>query len=1527
MDTPTGSVSEGMISGEDEATSIDGPADAEEALPENASDNEASGAGDFVWRMMKKDRLDLAYYWAKLAEDSGEPAVFPSSSAIRAIALANYLEENDEELHKEYEKHLSRSLSDFDVTSGEGGLGEARRLMALAASLIPLITRNSTNAEALVASSLNISGSPEVKRLIRIVKEFSECRFSIDLLRRGASNQAEKDRIENEFHNQAVSWLKEARSKKIIFDAGKKVWLVWLKSTGDIGRLVEGIIDNRRSEIDELRQIAQKWSQDKYIDKQIQDTDALLRKTGAKRRAITARSRVSLKKHVKEALKLFFKWELLSNFKVREKDFIKIPEYHVDLKKTLPLAKEWLAGKCEESIQNLALEVGYRLLRRTVDQLDTIIFHHENRAGFSSLPAGIDANLLRIPYIRLKNDAGCRPWLAVQPENFREALIAAGNDEDDWLTIAKMHMSSGNFGNAGLALELAENENLEEYDTIRASFKEKTVAARNNLYIRIKAARLKLNRAYCEGLLKEEEREQFDWPVKLAEVKDFHPINKSIAEMENLVAEKEREFTNQIREKINAMPDLSDDRRNRILQFLEKGRYLAAEGIVSGERYIEASYSTEEYDFYPDFIDRINSFTPTSKPPFDSKTFRKAAKQGKLGWQLPPENIEAALYNLDQFENLYRSGAKYKEKDASLKDRSVYLKTILTRIGFKNVDVQPFGKETDRRGAWYTMTCDTVNNRDVCPIPHFGSEADGKYSIYCVWDKPYGHELRDRVKKSTCPGRTIVIYLNWMDKDKRNDLAYQGGRSLPPDKAYIVLDCYLYLYICGQRNPLAALFNCAIMFSPGQPYQSTNNAGIPQEMFYGRTQQLDKICHRDGHLVYGGRQLGKTALLHAAQQRMHQPKEESYAFYLDLKNDSRTHIGTANQPSYIWTVMGKILFENGIISSGIARPDTFARCVMEWLDKNSKRRIFFFLDEADNFLEADRQSDWITVGELKNLMDKTTSRFKIVLAGLHNVQRTAKESNTPLAHFGDPICVGAFTDEVQAARDMINLPLRALGFRFEDPDLYLEILALTNYYPSLIQIFCRNLLDSLRRELSLKSSNVPPYTITHAHIQDAYNESIKHIRERFSWSLDLDPRYKFLAYMIAEELRLNPNGSNALTVGEIRTAALTIWDAGFGTQTGERDFSVLLDEMEGLGILRRVDNEMYTLRNRNVMALLGSPEGFEGGMLAAMDIEADTPYSPDIFRKKILKWSRNPLTESQELSLQDVVHGVIVIFGCSAAEVDKMPKALESSQSYEMRTLNWKNNATIHRFQEWVKDTTASQTKWTYLVVPAAVAWDMKWVKHAMNENRIGQSYRQRKVKIIFVGNSVQAWDWFINGNCVQGPNLRLMSLLPWHEQTLKQWFESLEIPFDRPKIRKTMGQCGGWGGLCDRFGEDVNRKNDRWDKHMNNDEEWTGADLFRDYFGLNFGTPEHEIFHLATEAFELFDDELDERGYYRTPVSYSEMKEWVSTMKPNLVDYLSKLWEWAAALSYIKRIDSEEDGDHWALNRILTRFAKAGAQ
>lgn len=1498
----------------------------------------------FAWDMLKCDRADLAYYWALEKENSGEPS-FPSSNIVRSLILANHLDEDNNDFVREYEQAVKSFQDDLDKHLSENSQKEITHLLSLSASLIPLISRNSNAAQALVNKVAEYVNNPDLKELARTVRDYAKTGLGIEPLRRDFSTMAAEGKTKEQFQASAKDWLREARVKKIIFDPATKVWHHWLSEKGELGPLLQAIIDDKIPEIDRLVKVADKWRQTKYVEREMQAVDYMFRKNSAKRNPIDARSKTSLREHVRKCLQFFDEWRLISNQMPGNTNLEKIGKYRKELQKCFPKVEEYL-GKLDNDKSHSATEngrilaAGRHLLRNTVICLREILTNPEKR-GVARRPVGFEPNLLRIPKIKLKIDAGGVGWLAESPKLFSEALEFAAKDNRNWLELAEMHRKNKDFSNADCSFELAELAGTPD-EKARGKLNEELRKTQSDMKLQFREDRKTVDRAYSEGIISDSERANFDWPDKSSDIYDFSAWQDKSNEMRILVDQKTIEVRRSIQEQMANNSDLTEEKRKLINDLLEKGRFRSIEGVMVGESYIENNAWDEDNRFFPEYLQHIDKLIQ-AKPSLDGSFFQEAAKKGQLNWRLATYDIERSLHLLRQYSELYRSGLRQGDRiggEKNLGKQQTLVKEILTDIGFANVkfNAPPLlrtGGDEGSREIWFEVECRPIEERSVCPIPAFGSEAGGRYNIHCVWDRPHGQALCDMAKNDNRPGKTIVFYMDWMDINRHRDLAQQC-RNLTQDKAFLVLDYYLLLYVAGQPNRLAAFFKNAMMFTSCQPYGASNNFGIPREMFYGRKKVLENICRGKAHLVYGGRQLGKTVLLHAARQEMHRPEQESFAFYLDLKSDPRTHLGTTNPPEHIWSVMSQVLAEQEnpveprtrIIAQNVTAADTFSKRIRDWLMEKENRQISFFLDEADAFLEADRKKDWTIVGEMKSLMNNTKSRFNIVLAGLHNVQRTAKESNTSLAHFDDPICVGAFTDDPLAAHDMINTPLQALGYRFEDKDLYFEILQMTNYYPSLIQIFCRNLLETLGKQQFHNQRDVPPYVIKQSHIQDAYRISIDHIRERFSWSLDLDPRYRFLAYMIAEELRKNPNGTYSISVHSIRSLACEKWAMGFGTQTGTSDFAVLLEEMEGLGILRRDSGGAYTLRNRNVMGLLGGQKDFEAGMDEARNMATDVQYSPDIFRKKCKSGRRSPLTESQERQLQEGGFGVVVIFGSAAAELGMVPSALESSSMYNIEKLD--ASGTIENFKDRLGTFMRAagrgrDKKDHYFIVTPEAGWDDRWLKHAISQCKIGRN-TTRKMKAVFLGNHTMAWNWFVDGIKVSDEkNLGIIGLLPWHEETLKQWLDSLEIPLsDVERMHKSMWRSGGWGGLCERYSSQVNRSGTKWDKILDDVGKWSGSNFFFENFGLKTGSQEHTIFKMAVEAFDVDSSTIDKRGYCLSPIVLSDLAIFLDDPStPGLAEKLPRVWKWAEAMNYIKRDDSSDTSDAWLINTALCRFAQ----
>jgi hypothetical protein len=398
----------------------------------------------------------------------------------------------------------------------------------------------------------------------------------------------------------------------------------------------------------------------------------------------------------------------------------------------------------------------------------------------------------------------------------------------------------------------------------------------------------------------------------------------------------------------------------------------------------------------------------------------------------------------------------------------------------------------------------------------------------------------------------FVFHFGLMTEQRRRDLARLCRQRR---RTFLVIDDAVVLYLCGERGArLPVLFECALPFTFLEPYTTTAGL-VPPEMFYGRARERNSIIDPMGScFIYGGRQLGKTALLRDVERRFHAAQEGRVARWLDLKAEG---IGYDRPIEEIWHLLSKELKRVGVLPANLPDHtgiDRLLEHIQSWLGEDERRRILLLLDEADRFLESDGKGKegFMHCARIKGWMDRTERRFKAVFAGLHNVQRTAGQENHPLAHYGEPICIGPLLDhgEWREARALIERPFMSIGYRFESSDLVTRILSQTNYYPNLIQLYCNRLLRHVQNphQVTFDPKISPPYVVTSWHVKEAYDSQDlrKDIRDRLVWTLQLDRRYEVIAYAIAYESFSNRECSivDGFTVSWIREQALTWWEAG-----------------------------------------------------------------------------------------------------------------------------------------------------------------------------------------------------------------------------------------------------------------------------------------------------------------------------------------------------------------------------------------------
>ena len=396
---------------------------------------------------------------------------------------------------------------------------------------------------------------------------------------------------------------------------------------------------------------------------------------------------------------------------------------------------------------------------------------------------------------------------------------------------------------------------------------------------------------------------------------------------------------------------------------------------------------------------------------------------------------------------------------------------------------------------------------------------NGHYRILCDWAHSSEEDLLNELTESARDVACIVFYFGRLTEARRRNLA-RLCHDPKRRRKLVVVDDILIMHLCGERGSrLPVLFDCTLPFSFAMPYTTAASLVSP-EMFYGRSREIEDIIDPMGTcFIFGGRALRQDSPARHVERTFLLPLEDRIAFWIDLKERGIGYTFGADQ---IRVPMAEELKRHMIIPATVPPStglDRLLEHVRSWLETNPRRRLLVLLDEADKFLERDAEEGFGHTDRFRGLMVATNRRFKVVFAGLHNVQRTTRQANHPRPISGRRGALGHWsTVGTHEARELVERPLRSLGYHFDSDDLVTRILAQTNYYPSLIQLYCNALLKHLAEQHDrFDPRSTPPFIITSRHLQDVYQdrELRKSIRDKLSLTLRLDQRYEVIAYVIA----------------------------------------------------------------------------------------------------------------------------------------------------------------------------------------------------------------------------------------------------------------------------------------------------------------------------------------------------------------------------------------------------------------------------
>ena len=1390
--------------------------------PEKATDSDLGPHEDALWRSLRNGRGGVAYQIARLASeaDMQEPP-FPASNLIACAVLGRTISGPEDSVVQTFSRHTEAVLGALPFKADDPDTKDALNLLLFAGAVRPSLFAPMSGAISMLQGVEMSSGElAPVFQLSRSITPYTEDlqRQHLDLGQLSAilDGTVWEDRLEAHVR-EVESWRAAAESQQFLYMAATKVWRHWMRNGGILFELAHLISGSDAQRAPEVEKIVEVLAVDKKLTHLIDDT--LRNRLNLKRAGrITGRARTQIDGDVAKAVSLARQWQRIIASKSGSRQYVEgqVADLRAEVEKRAPRALAAIDTLQDRQVAP-ALSAALVWAHDLINDVSTI-FGHDREAPYVEVAEPslgiLNEDLVYVTDVDIGPDGSVAEGF--EPSKTLNLLADTDSHAPTLDEAFDARLRRDDLAGAQAALEMMARRAHPREEVCRDQLDRVLADRRPVLERQLDELNEKLEQAYtASGAPENEPEEEPDiLKAEIVRARSLLADKSSIVEavkcvsgfkgviesrfsrvVEKVAAEIEP-FLSEIPEKAQQFIAEAQAEQDLVTLYEVSDMLKNGESVLPGERRGDLTVGKR--------LAALRALDDALDQP-DSPALHEIVTAASRGEDivdlrfsvLPGSDAMRTNERLDLWYELARSGKGGADKVTDL----------LESLGFAVKGCKA------RSNGLFSVTVKPLWGREFCPVPTYGSDAGGRYEIVLNWRT----SAKDRILQSAPDATTqcaLVFHFGRLSSDEREQLR----KSMIRNRGRVLtVDENLMLYLSSIAGAtLRTLFDCTLPFSSVAPYFTAAGL-VPPESFYGREDEREKLEDPRGScFVYGGRQLGKTALLRSAEASFHKPKAGQIAKWIDL--NAHDIGGLTVGAEAIWKTLWDTFEELGVIEPGVrtrAGADWFADSVIgavyRWVTAEGGRRILLLLDEADRFLVSDVKKNFRESTRLKGLMDRTDRRFKVVFSGLHNVVRTTTRANHPLAHFGEPVCVGPLrtNGELEEVRAMIREPLAAAGGEFETENLSVHIQAWTNYYPSLIQLFGASLVDYLR-----STPERPfPYSVTMDDIRAVFarNKLRDTIRERFDLTLQLDPRYEVIAYAMAFEFQSNEGErlSSGIPSRVIQQYAKGWWEEGF--DISDKEFDTLLEEMEGLGVLRkrRADGSgrsRFTFRNPNILLLLGDSKKIEatlesGGREVQATFEEAEFHSPFPGQKEGADLRRRgPLSYEQE-SLLLRKGGVAIVTGTKAANIERVGDFL-------------RKRIDKNRFQELEERTSAADLAsllksrrpgdgnvHVYLV-PKGTVVNIKWVMAVADA--LKSVRRGHYMRVVFQAGPKALWNFVseLEDDYLEDENglFDWVGLQPWSYAFLHQWCRDVNLPPTSSHAKALLGDSGGWPTVLEHY-------------------------------------------------------------------------------------------------------------------------------
>lgn len=1395
-------------------------------------------SGSIVTSLLAEENYSAAWMAASLCRQHGvtQPV---DEKVIKALAVAPHINYSDGEL-----VDVMRDLCSVEYGMGSmdfetlGANIASTSFFVIAATMRPSLIAPQTGASALLENCRPVDAEG-VYKLMQVVARFGNEHNPLDLrVLKKISNKTAWEDAMRKIADNASRWLEDAANYKIKYVPATRVWHHWTVNNGMIQKAIALVATANPDNLPLIEAELKNLTNSSFVDAKIQTTDEILR-------PVRAGSSMDIDYDAKKQLRAFVAevCNHLRNFKAVAENrpgtrstFAgkQVDKLNTDMRSCLPAARRCL----EEIIARHngtggLLTVSARACLDAVADLEQM-FNPDAPTSF----AAVSPRLLLYKHTlftpEIATDDNWEPDLSVNLAGVTKGLLSSLQEQraslDDAYTAAveqKRHTVTGRI------IELFELEGkIEKAEELRADRAEKITACRKGLKSSLDDYSKKIRELFNYGGIEYEQYNASDSRISamingLDRITDFAACEHELAMMDVAMKEREAAARDKLAKRLEALDLEPDSAMYRAIRHkLDHNDLAMAEDYIfradKGETLQEES---EQEDIFLDFARRrlpvIENYFQANKNPSIVMDLKKGIVAGKES--VLEEKAKAAKI-FEDYCHAGRTGQFTGDDD---------IKKAINALGFE-ADFKTSQNYSRSDAKTVRVKAPPINNRDICPISMYGSKAAGEYRFALLYGTPYEDDIirAYTTAQQNGSGPIVVLVFGVVKEILRKKLARYCREN---SRTFLVIDNMLvYAAATAQTSMLSAIFRLSIPWTYYKPYTEGGGA-IAEEMFYGRQDEITHITSSSEHtyaFIYGGRQLGKTALLDKAA-KVFDNGTNHYAIYIDLLAHG---LGKGQAPEILWETLAKEI-RNKIridIPPAEAKNGQFLDRVKVWLEDDSTRRILLLLDEADGFLNDDGRDNFAITGKLKSYKERTGNRFHVVFSGLHNVKRTTDAKNDPLVQLGKDKGIGPLLSlsERRDAMKLIREPMAACGYYFESRELVDRIMFQALCSPSLIQIFCSKIINYVNSNLPTYDSRGgggPPYNITERHVTEAYRtqEVREEIVYRFNKTLALDERYEVIACIIANDMLENQGRRGGYDVAWLRCEAQKYWPAGFNEYTGALDqFKVLLKEMEGLGVLTcSEEGNTYSFRTSAITTILGTPSAIQERLIR--DREEPVAYTPQIFRPAIDSRgtvNRAPLSviDLRAICCKDD-NGVFVVSGTDAAGIDSLAKSMKKVGAGHVLNMSPSDlqpaageSFRFSDFKKWLADEIKKRRTNTIVIMTVAsdTHWDDEWINEACSEldNRKSATHF---IKVLFVGKPDNITYLIKHNNTLPIRKENKYRCLPWHSDMVKMWVqEHCTGPHKDKHYAWIFEQTGGWPNLLLDFKEQ-NTSSAQWKEKL----------------------------------------------------------------------------------------------------------------